>query len=646
MFTLGSFSWFAAMLIWDYNELITGQITPFPGLSDVGFLAYAVFFSVGFFFYRADSPTAKVSLRKIAGIGTIICAFIIAFVIVFAEDIVSGGFGTLYLVTAISWPVFYITAAISATYSIMLVTSRQHISILYFLFASIVLQTVIAIQYAATLLDFEYQAGSYLDVFWLVALALDFFSASKQLHGRQAAEPPSENRDQTLTNTVDALTTIGAMIAISVVLFIKIDSIDTTILQIILVISLFLFLFLCLREWAERKVHQELLAARGRALGALHRSENRFRDFAETASDWFWEMDENLRFTYFSSRFEHSGIDFDERLGKTRAEMTTEDTSQSNWRQHFADLDTRKPFKNFEHTTRARNGSRVHVSISGVPIYDEAGNFEGYRGTGTDITERKQADQNIHKMNEDLERRVEERSAELRAAQDTLLRNERLSTLGQLTATVSHELRNPLGVIRTSAFTLRNAVEDGGPHAKRALERIERTVVRCDRIIDELLDFTRISDLEPKPMPIDSWLGDVLMEQNPPQEIQINWEPGLTDTSVAFDSDRLRRAVINIFDNACQALTGSGNERPGEHSLTVRSLRKAGRVELHFDDSGPGIPPNLREKVFEPLFSTKGFGVGLGLPVVMQIMEQHGGGIEIESEEGRGTKVCLWLPNR
>jgi signal transduction histidine kinase len=130
-----------------------------------------------------------------------------------------------------------------------------------------------------------------------------------------------------------------------------------------------------------------------------------------------------------------------------------------------------------------------------------------------------------------------------------------------------------------------------------------------------------------------------------PSGIALRHDFGLGEVTVSLDHDRFRRAIINVFDNACQAMIGEGREDTGslEHTLTVRTQEHDGRNEVIFEDTGPGIPPDVYERIFEPLFSTKGFGVGLGLSVVKKIMEQHGGGIEIETEEGRGTRVCLWL---
>ncbi len=172
------------------------------------------------------------------------------------------------------------------------------------------------------------------------------------------------------------------------------------------------------------------------------------------------------------------------------------------------------------------------------------------------------------------------------------LRQERLATLGRLTATVSHELRNPLGTIRTSVYILRNGFKEAEPVVQRSLERIERSTLRCARIIEELLDFTRISKFEPERAPVDAWLEETLNEQKLPPEITLLCDFGLGDMAVPLDKDRFRRTIINVFDNACQAMIGEGTEEAGtdECVLTVRTQERDGCVKIMFEDTGPGIP--------------------------------------------------------
>jgi len=127
---------------------------------------------------------------------------------------------------------------------------------------------------------------------------------------------------------------------------------------------------------------------------ALKQSEQRFKDFAEVASDWFWEMDEELRFTYFSGRnFEVTGYKDSAIIGKTRLEVTKEDTGAEHWQRHLADLKAHRPFKNFSYDLPTPDGKTLRISVSGMPIFDAKGNFKGYRGTGTDVTERWRAEQ-------------------------------------------------------------------------------------------------------------------------------------------------------------------------------------------------------------------------------------------------------------
>jgi PAS domain S-box-containing protein len=143
--------------------------------------------------------------------------------------------------------------------------------------------------------------------------------------------------------------------------------------------------------------HVQDISERRRAEAASRASEERFRDFAGASSDWFWEMDENLRFSYFSERFTSiAGIAPDNLLGRTRGESgLKESVGPEDWRQHLDDLHNHRPFRNFEHSRVMPNGDIVWLSISGTPIFDDTGAFKGYRGSGSDITERKRAEDEL-----------------------------------------------------------------------------------------------------------------------------------------------------------------------------------------------------------------------------------------------------------
>ena len=243
---------------------------------------------------------------------------------------------------------------------------------------------------------------------------------------------------------------------------------------------------------------------------------------------------------------------------------------------------------------------------------------------------------------ENLEEMVRERTRELREAQAEVLRSERMATLGQLTATVSHELRNPLGTIRTSAFTLANKLKDREPGLRKNLDRIERNIVRCDNIVTELLDFSRIRALQHEKTNLKKWIMTVIEEVDVPDSITLRLE--LDDNiDIEIDRDLLRRVIVNVLDNACHAIQEI-EAIDHDRTVIVQSVMNNSRTEIIIIDTGPGIPQDVMPHIFEPLYSTKSFGVGLGLPVVKQIMEQHGGGVEVASETGVGTRVILWLP--
>ena len=249
-------------------------------------------------------------------------------------------------------------------------------------------------------------------------------------------------------------------------------------------------------------------------------------------------------------------------------------------------------------------------------------------------------------LNKELEDRVEERTQELQNAQQDLVRNERLAALGQLTATVSHELRNPLGALRTALFLIQSKTKDKELGLDRAFQRADRSIDRCDNIITEMLDFARATDISAETASLDEWLDGVIEDQVLMDGLVLERKADARSAAVDFDSDRLRRAVINVFENGRDAIVETMKASDGGRQgvLKVATAVRDGRVEMAFTDNGPGMDEEVLSKVFEPLFSTKSFGVGLGMPTVKQIMELHGGGIEVSSEPGEGTTVVLWLP--
>jgi signal transduction histidine kinase len=276
-----------------------------------------------------------------------------------------------------------------------------------------------------------------------------------------------------------------------------------------------------------------------------------------------------------------------------------------------------------------RNDDEIrNIREIGVVGTTRGGVIRGTLGLLQDLTEQKRAER------------------EFRGIQEDLRRNERLATIGQLTATVSHELRNPLAAMRPPLYTLKKNLSSESQFVIDALNRLDRNVDRCDHIIDEMLDFTRIQGQERRSMVFDEWLSEVLDDQPPRGNIRVKRELGLGDRVLSINAEGFRRALINLYDNACQVMLGDNGtgDAPNGSIIEITTRATDERIELEVSDTGPGIPNHVLPNIFEPLFSTKSFGVGLGLPTVKRVLEEHGGGVEVQTEESSGTRMLLWLP--
>jgi two-component system NtrC family sensor kinase len=247
----------------------------------------------------------------------------------------------------------------------------------------------------------------------------------------------------------------------------------------------------------------------------------------------------------------------------------------------------------------------------------------------------------------DLERQVHERTEALRTAQDQLVRTEKLTSLGKLSASIAHEINNPLAGILTFAKLIVRTLEQGPPDeaARKVLVKhlhlVERETERCSAIVRNLLDFARERPLALKDLNVNGVVEEAVQLLGNQIQIQgVVLEKKLGSVPfVEGDFGLLRQACVNVIMNACEAMARGGRLAIGT------ALVEGGRwVEMSFQDTGPGIPPDHLSKIFDPFFTTKERGTGLGLSVVYGIVERHGGKIELQTEVGKGTRVMLRLP--
>ncbi len=255
------------------------------------------------------------------------------------------------------------------------------------------------------------------------------------------------------------------------------------------------------------------------------------------------------------------------------------------------------------------------------------------------VSELVRAHQELREWGETLERKVEQRTAELKAMQAHLVQSEKLAGVGKLAAGVAHEINNPLTCVLTNSSLMLEDLSADDPR-REDLQTIVDETLRCRKIVKGLLDFARQTKPQKKVLNINKVAEDVVAlvkNQASFQNITIRTELDPILPSVYADADQMRQVVLNIVLNAADAMTQGGE-------LCVQSNSNSDHVELKISDTGPGIPEHIRDKLFEPFFTTKKTGTGLGLSIAYGIMERHKGALKVESSADHGTAVTIIFP--
>jgi PAS domain S-box-containing protein len=378
-----------------------------------------------------------------------------------------------------------------------------------------------------------------------------------------------------------------------------------------------------------------------RSWQAQQESEQRFREFAQIAADWFWETDLQQVFTYTSPPSE-TGCYRDAALilGHHRRELVWGDPESKVVAEMQSHMDRLEPFDHIEHQILGSDGQLMHLSISGRPMAAPTGDIVGYRGVAQDITDRLHAEAQLH-----------------HAQQERRLRHvRRMEAIGTLAGGIAHDFNNILtailGYTELSLYDLPQPTS-----VRRNLQEVLAAGRRAKELVQHILTFSRQSEQERTPVHVQGVVKEALrlLRASLPTTIVIQAELEEDVGTILADSTHIHQVIMNLGANAEYAMRDTGGalyvslqtvEVDADATVQYPGLQPGPHIRLTVRDTGPGMPPDVRERIFEPFFTTKkaGEGTGMGLAVVHGIITSYGGAIAVQSTPGAGTSFEIYLP--
>jgi PAS domain S-box-containing protein len=371
-------------------------------------------------------------------------------------------------------------------------------------------------------------------------------------------------------------------------------------------------------------------------------SEERFRDYAETASDWFWETDKDHHITYVSDRIRAFGQDPATRIGRSRLDIASEsDNDPAKWQEHFAVLERHESFRDFVYTRKVGTQPEHTVSVSGKPIFNASGEFLGYRGSATDVTLRIMTD-----------RQLRDAKADAEASRDAAIRADRAKS--EFLANMSHELRTPLNAIIGFSEVISKQIM--GPVGNIIYQEYAKDIHGSGhhllRIINDILDLSKIhagklvldEDLVdiPKALGVCIKLVDGRAHE---AGVKILIDVPHDLPRLYADELRFKQIILNLLSNAVKFT-------PDQGSIIVSTAQcDDGALAINVMDTGIGMTAEEIAVALQPFrqvensLSRRHEGTGLGLPLAKELVEMHGGALHLESVPGHGTTATIVMPS-
>ena len=364
----------------------------------------------------------------------------------------------------------------------------------------------------------------------------------------------------------------------------------------------------------------------------LRASEERFRTLVQFSFDGYWETDAQHRFT--RQEYMEGLADAPKpgsETGKTRWELPYLEPDEEAWRKYRATLDAHLPFRDFEIARPAPDNRKRYVSVSGLPMFDETGRFIGYRGVGRDISERKRAEQELQRLHLHL------------------VHMSRVMTTAELATSIAHEVNQPLGSILASVgpcLRWLNAQPPDLASARRALERIATDAERASQVISRIRALVRREPPRHERVDVNQVISEVIAltrDQMHSHDVALQSELAADLIVVHGDRVQLQQVILNLIANAIEAMSTIRDRR---RQLAILSANDGGGVRVEVRDCGPGVDPDGAERIFEPFYTTKADGIGMGLWICRSIIEAHGGRLWVTPNPPRGAAFQFSLPGR
>ena len=371
------------------------------------------------------------------------------------------------------------------------------------------------------------------------------------------------------------------------------------------------------------------ISERKRAEEDLKTSEKRFRDIADNAQEWIWEVDTEGRYTYSSQMIERIlGYTPEEILQRHFYDVFHPEDRETLKTAALAAFAAKQPLRDFINRNVHRNGKTVWLATSGFPVLDEKGNLQGYRGVDTDITERKE---------------LEER----------FLQSQKMEAVGRLAGGVAHDFNNLLTtIIGTSSLLLMKL--KASDEYYEPIRAILETGERGARLTRQLLAFSRKEVFRPEVLNLNEVIQGMskLVGRLIGEDINFRFLLDPEIAAVKADPGQIEQVVLNLVVNARDAMQKGGElylstdnvSLDEEDCLPGSEATPGDYVRLVISDTGSGIPTDVMEHIFEPFFTTRPEGTGLGLSTVYGIVHQLGGHIDVDTRLERGTAFEIYIP--